>query len=49
MTFRIELTAEAQRDVDAIYEWLVLQYAGETGLSVVSSPGGSHQVSSRFP
>jgi plasmid stabilization system protein ParE len=32
MTFRVEVTAEAQRDADAIYEWLVLQHAGETGL-----------------
>jgi len=32
MTFRVEVTAEAQRDADAIYEWLLLQHAGETGL-----------------
>lgn len=31
MTFRVEVTAEAQRDADTIYEWLVLQHAGETG------------------
>src|SRR4051812_39852608 len=32
MAFRVEITAEAQRDVDAIYEWFVLQHAGEAGL-----------------
>jgi plasmid stabilization system protein ParE len=32
MTFRIEFSAEAQRDADAIYEWLAVQHAGETGL-----------------
>lgn len=32
MTFRVELTAEAERDLDAILEWLLDQQAGETGL-----------------
>ena len=32
MTFRVEVTSQAQRDADSIYEWLILQYAGEAGL-----------------
>lgn len=32
MTFRVEVTADAERDVDAIPEWLLSQHAGETGL-----------------
>lgn len=32
MTFRVELTAEAERDADVILEWLLSQHAGETGL-----------------
>jgi toxin ParE1/3/4 len=31
MTFRVEVTAEAQRDADSILEWL-LSHAGETGM-----------------
>jgi plasmid stabilization system protein ParE len=32
MSFRVEVTAEAERDADAILEWLFSQYAGEAGL-----------------
>jgi plasmid stabilization system protein ParE len=32
MIFRVEVTAKAQRDADAILEWLLSQHAGETGL-----------------
>ena len=31
MTFRVETTAEAERDADAILEWLLSQHAGEAG------------------
>ncbi len=32
MIFRVEVTAEAERDADAILEWLLSQHAGETGM-----------------
>jgi plasmid stabilization system protein ParE len=32
MVSRVELTAKAKRDLDAILEWLVAQEAGEAGL-----------------
>ena len=32
MTFRVEVTAEAERDADAILEWLLSQHAGDTGI-----------------
>ena len=32
MTFRVEVTAEAERDADAILDWLLSQQAGDTGV-----------------
>jgi plasmid stabilization system protein ParE len=32
MTFRVETTAEAEQDADAILEWLLAQHAGNTGI-----------------
>lgn len=32
MTFRIETTAEAERDADTILEWLTSEHAGDTGV-----------------
>jgi plasmid stabilization system protein ParE len=32
MTFRVETTAEAERDADAILDWLLSQHAGEAGI-----------------
>jgi hypothetical protein len=32
MTFRVELTSEAEREADSILEWLLSQHAGETGI-----------------
>lgn len=32
MTFRIEVSAEAERDANSILEWLVSEYAGDTGV-----------------
>jgi plasmid stabilization system protein ParE len=32
MKFRVETTAEAERDADAILEWLISEHAGETGI-----------------
>jgi plasmid stabilization system protein ParE len=31
MTFRVETTAAAEQDADAILDWLLSQHAGETG------------------
>jgi len=31
MTFRVETTAEAEREGDAILEWLLAQHAGDAG------------------
>ncbi len=32
MTFRVEITAEAEHDADAILEWLLSNHAGEAGI-----------------
>ena len=32
MAFRVELTTQAERDMDAIVEWLLAHQAGEAGL-----------------
>jgi plasmid stabilization system protein ParE len=32
MTFRVELSAQAERDAEAILDWLLSQHAGETGV-----------------
>jgi toxin ParE1/3/4 len=32
MTFRVEITKEAEHDAEGILDWLILQQAGETGL-----------------
>jgi len=32
MTFRVEVTAEAERDAEAILEWLFSQHAGDAGI-----------------
>lgn len=32
MTLRVETTAEAEQDADAILEWLISQHTGDTGL-----------------
>jgi plasmid stabilization system protein ParE len=32
MTFRVETTAEAERDADTILDWLLSQHAGDTGI-----------------
>jgi plasmid stabilization system protein ParE len=32
MAFRVEISAEAETDADAILEWLISQHAGETGI-----------------
>jgi plasmid stabilization system protein ParE len=32
MTFRVEVSAQAERDANAILDWLLSQHAGETGV-----------------
>lgn len=32
MTFRVEATATAEQDADAILDWLLSQQAGDTGI-----------------
>jgi plasmid stabilization system protein ParE len=32
MTFRVEISADAERDAEAILEWLLSEQAGETGI-----------------
>jgi plasmid stabilization system protein ParE len=32
MTFRVETTAAAEQDADAILDWLLSQHAGDTGI-----------------
>ncbi len=32
MAFRVELSVQAERDADAILEWLSAEHAGETGV-----------------
>lgn len=32
MTFRVETTAAAEQDADAILDWLLSQHAGDTGM-----------------
>jgi plasmid stabilization system protein ParE len=32
MTFRVEISADAERDTEAILEWLLSEQAGETGI-----------------
>jgi hypothetical protein len=32
MTFRVETTATAEREADAILDWLLSEHAGETGM-----------------
>jgi plasmid stabilization system protein ParE len=31
MTFRVEISAQAENDAELIFEWLISQHAGETG------------------
>ena len=32
MTFRVEISAQAEREAEEIFSWLLSQHAGETGL-----------------
>ena len=49
MTFRIEVSAQAERDADAILEWLQSEYAGETGARWFRELGNAIESLSKFP
>jgi hypothetical protein len=49
MSFRLEVTAEAERDADAILEWLFSRHAGETGLRCFAALEDAIQSLAEFP
>ena len=49
MTFRIEVTSEAERDADAILDWLVSQHAGDTGIRWFLALEDAIQSLAEFP
>lgn len=49
MTFRVEVSSEAERDLDAILEWLISNYAGETGIRWFEALGTAITSLSEFP
>jgi plasmid stabilization system protein ParE len=49
MTFQVEVTAEAERDADAILEWLLSQHAGDTGLRWFRALEDAMQSLAEFP
>jgi plasmid stabilization system protein ParE len=49
MTFRVEITAEAQRDANSILEWLLSQGAGETGVRWLQELENSITSLEQFP
>src|ERR1700675_4032913 len=49
MTYRVEITAEAEREAEAILEWLRAQHAGETGLRWFRALAEAMQSLTQFP
>lgn len=49
MTFRVETSAEAEQDADAILEWLISQHAGDTGLRWFLALQGAIASLAQFP
>jgi plasmid stabilization system protein ParE len=49
VSFRVEVTAEAERDADAILEWLFSRHAGETGLRWFAALEDAIQSLAEFP
>lgn len=49
MTFQVEVTAEAEREADAILEWLLSQHAGDTGLRWFRALEDAIQSLAEFP
>ena len=49
MTFRVETTAEAERDADAILEWLLSQPTGDTGIRWFTALTDAIESLAEFP
>ena len=49
MTFRVETTAAAEQDADAILDWLLSQHAGDTGLRWFLALEGAIASLAEFP
>jgi plasmid stabilization system protein ParE len=49
MAFLVELTAEAEREADAILEWLLAHHAGDTGIRWFSALEHAMASLSEFP
>lgn len=49
MIFRVEVTAEAERDADAILEWLLSQHAGDTGIRWFNALAQAVESLAKFP
>ena len=49
MIFRVELTAEAEHDVDAIIEWLLAHHAGDAGIRWFNALEEAIDSLSKFP
>jgi plasmid stabilization system protein ParE len=49
MTFRVETTATAERDADAILDWLLSKRAGETGMRWFSALQDAIASLAEFP
>jgi plasmid stabilization system protein ParE len=49
MTFRVETTAAAEQDADAILDWLLSEHAGETGMRWTAALQDAIASLSEFP
>ena len=49
MTFRVETTAEAEREADAILEWLISEHAGDTGVRWFRALQDAIESLAKFP
>jgi len=48
MTFRVETTAAAEQDADAILDWLVSQHVGKAWCGVVPGAAGRYHITWGF-
>lgn len=49
MTFRVEVTPEAEHDADSIIEWLLAHHAGDAGIRWVKALEEAIDSLSKFP
>jgi plasmid stabilization system protein ParE len=49
MAYRVEITAEAEHDAEAILEWLLAQHAGDTGTLWFNSLASAIESLTEFP